>query len=57
MIIERGSEVKNPGDEVECLGERSRRSLRCHHLFRFPFQEMKGVARRGRSEIAVHYNG
>ena len=57
MIIERGSEVKNPGVRSSGLGERSRRSLRCHHLFRFPFQEMKGVARRGRSEIAVHYNG
>ena len=27
MIIERGSEVKNPGDEVGGLGERSRRVI------------------------------
>lgn len=28
-------------------------SLRCYHLFRFPFQGMKGSARRGRSEITM----
>lgn len=44
-----GYEVENPGDRVERLGERGVvGSLRCYRLFRFPFQGMKGSARRGR---------
>lgn len=54
---ELGIEVKNPGDEVERLGERSRRVIALSSSHWFPFQKKKGSARRGRSIIAMQYNG